>query len=314
MGDFLTEFEHYINFLENFYAIPSTKYQTLDAIITSPEYLRGADIIYYKIKPIFIQKIIDELNRKKIKFDHFKYNYRVIKTFNKIDYNSFYFYNDRNLMRQYILDGIEFAKTLNKFTPEELILCETLKNDVNGDIYEYIHTLRKNKFFDRYFFNTFMDSKYENDNMINYNLILISGEGHIIIILKNNFTREIILFDPSYNRLYSNKYSCLMDIFGHEYTRKYIEIDVQNVPSLYQDIFCIFWCYHFVYWILINKITPEIYQSMFEATNTQRYVYEIKMFILKMIRSEEVYKENKNIYWMKYLKYKQKYLELKKLT
>ena len=115
-----------------------------------------------------------------------------------------------------------------------------------------------------------------------------------------------------YEGIKSKKYNCLLDIFGHDYSHNVIQIDVQNVESFYQDIFCFYWCFHLIYWYFIHNISPEIYKSMFINTNTYRYIYEIKLFILKIIKESHIYEKYKDIYWKKYIKYKTKYLLNKK--
>jgi len=312
MSGITKEFEHYLNFLENFQAIPKRKYEPTE-IRMSPEYLSSIDI-RVKIMPIFLQKIINELNKKQLSYDNYDYHYTEYLYNDSNNYNLFDFYNNSGLIREFVLDIIDFMISRNKFTVDELLICDKLKADVDGNIYDYIHILRQNNnFFSNMFFSKLIfHNSYKSNNILDYNLILIAGERHAMIIIKNNIEREIILFDPSYNIHDDNKYRCLIDIFGHDYSMKLITLNVQNVESLYQDVFCYFWCYHFVYWLFINNVTPETYQLMFRETTTDRYYYEIKMFILKMIKSEEIYVSNIDKYWLKYLKYKQKYLKLKK--
>ena len=51
MSSIIRKFEHYLNFLENFYAIPSS-YKTAEEIKSSSIYQEG-DKIMNEIKPIF---------------------------------------------------------------------------------------------------------------------------------------------------------------------------------------------------------------------------------------------------------------------
>ena len=315
MSKVIKDIEHYLNFLEEFQAIPK-EFQTIEQIESSEIYQKGSKIMD-EIRSNFIDMILNKLKIHQFSFDYFVYDYARNFIFMKKRYDLFEFYNDRNLMKEYVKDIINFMLKLNKFTDQNHIeICEKINNDtpdVYDNIYNYIHILRNNDFFNNMFFSKLMNkSRYQSNVHLPYNLILISGEGHVVIIIKNNITKEIILFDPSYNISQSTKYSFLLDIFGHEYAKKLIAIDVQNVESFYQDIFCVYWCFHFIYFLFINNISPDMYQGMFAIADTHRYIYEIKAFILKILKETPIYEKYKDVYWKKYIKYKIKYVELKK--
>jgi hypothetical protein len=311
MSYVIKNIEHYLNFLEHFYAIPSS-FHSREEIESSQIYQEGFRIIN-EIKPVFMEIIFNKLQTYNINFDYYRYEYNNNIKYQDSIYNLFDFYSNVELLKKYIINIVDSMIRMDKFTDASYLeIYNKLKMDTANNIYYYIDILRTIPFFNNMFFSKFMNGGYQNNNHLHYNLILISGEGHAIIIIKNNISKNIILFDPSYNISNSKKYFYLLNIFGYGYSQNIITIDVQNVVSLYQDIFCFYWCFHFIYWFFINNISPEIYKSMFINTNTYRYIYEIKIFILKIIRESQIFEKYKDIYWRKYMKYKTKYLELKK--
>jgi len=312
---------HYIKFIEEFFSIPS-EHITTQEIEDSEEFQRGAPIIN-EIKPIFINQVLKQLQNNGINFNFLKYNYSPTYKF-YVEYNLFDFYNNVDNIRSFCLERLQLMKTFmekgnRNITEEQLQYYNSLFKNIELNIYDTIHIIRnENMFFNNLFLSSFMKQdrdflKYYSNEQKDYDIILISGESHAIILLKDNIRNQIILFDPSYNLSFLNKYNTFLDIFGHGYEYIILELDVQNVESNFQDLFCLFWCFHFIYFNLMYKVPLASYQEMFIMTSlgTYSYINEIKLFILKIIRDLPIFQTHTNVYWKKYLKYKQKYLKLK---
>jgi hypothetical protein len=311
--------EHYLDFIEKFFSIPS-EYKTLEEITNTPEFKSGEPIIN-EIKPIFIDEILRQIKTNGINFNFLKYNYPLTINFKGI-HNIFDFYNNPTYMKDFCIYKLDFAKKYNKITEERLLHFTTLLNHDSSNIYDIIHMIRlENMWLNNSLFSSFMqqDSAFKelstkyNDRPNDFDIILIGGESHSRILLKNNIRKQIILFDPSYTPSIINKYTMFLDLFGHDYTHIILDLDIQNVESKFQDLFCTYWCFHFIYFNLLLKVNHNDYIEFFRKTSlgTQSYFFEIKIFILKIIRNLPIFKKHMDVYWKKYLKYKQKYLELK---
>jgi len=314
------EIIHYAKFLDEFMTLP-TSLNSSEEIESNKKYKREKNI-FINMKEICLSHILNILDNKKFSYD---YNNCIYDEMSDILKN----YNDIDYMTNFVIGRLEFMLTIKNIPDEWIKNLIKINSDYTSDytielinkdnlysIYDYIYRFRFNTFFNNTFFSKIFKDVITINNKKDYNIILISGKNHAQIIIKCNIDNTIFLFDPSYNIDYLNKYNAFIDIFGHTSQQKQIlQLDVQHVHKLYLDIFCYFWCLHFVYFYFNNNVEPYLYVEMFKSkyVDTQLYYSEIKTFILKILRESPLYEEGKEKkYWNKYIKYKQKYLDLKK--
>jgi hypothetical protein len=150
------------------------------------------------------------------------------------------------------------------------------------------------------------------ENFIYY----ISTGNHVLVLVY--YHEQIVLFDPSYDEEREGEYMTYIKLLDFPHTEKMpiiVRLNVQNDSSGMTDLYCQAWCIHFLYFYIILGTDVETYIQMFRPSGRQVtpeiYIREIRLFILKLIEKTRSWQDT--YYRQKYLKYKQKYLNLKKL-
>lgn len=198
------------------------------------------------------------------------------------------------------------------------------------------------------FFICSEDKKKTFNNLVKYNVAFLHSGVHVTCAIIDNEKKEIEFFDPSYSHQSINEFliplmiCCCPELC--DYTILIVvDYSIQDLSdySSYIDIFCKIWCLHYIYYRMHYKLTASQYKQMFDTLYIDKHRYnirtnveqmshkikteasikiksEIKTFLLKLLSSSD-FENLKNIQYggidleKKYIKYKQKYNNLKNL-
>ena len=291
-------------FLEEFMILPTDEIPQED-ISESEIYIRDKDF-FIESQTLVINSILRKLSEK----------YSVL--IRKIGHTAnFYDIFDYDKIKIHILNSIMLIKSIRSdlFTEMMQTYIDSYQTLTDIQIEEYINEFYRIPFFKNNFSSKFLGqmiteninkeftNELRNNNMIIY---YISGDSHVRFII--NYNNNIVLFDPSYREDSIHKYNAYFKLLGFDVeTANIINLNVQNDESGLYDIYCVFWCLHFLYFVYYLDYNIVDYKRFFQlyGDEQKKYIEEIRLFILKFIESEELY------YKKKYLKYKQKYLKLR---
>ena len=325
----ITNIEHYFNFTDEFAMFPLT--EGVDFMKTE-QYEQIKELLE-NIKGICKKNIEEKISQSVSSVNFRKYNYKESFTMNKIPLKltSYNLYNDVYLLVDFIkkkIDVFSANPVMKKyFTDEDIAYITNLNPSEIPNIrvlHEYISDLRRrNDFFNKNFMSSLVSlsegTPYFGETSHNYEIFYIGGEGHAMVLLKikmQDGSSTIIFYDPSFDEG-NNKHTFFLDLFGINCNEKFfLSLNVQHVNKTILDIFCVFWCLHFLYYILVVPISIFVYGEMFKIVQDKdTYIREIKIFILQNFRNDELFAEHAGTHWggykQKYLKYKQKYIQLK---
>ena len=291
-------------FLEEFMILPTDEIPQ-EHISESEIYIKDRDF-FIESQTLVINSILRKLSKK----------YSVL--IRKIGHtDKFYDIFDYAKIKIHIFNSISLIKRIryDLFTETMQTYIDSYQTLTDIQIEEYFNQFNTILFFRNNFSSKFLGNmitekinkeftnEERNNNMIIY---YISGDSHVRFIINNN--NNIVLFDPSYREDSIHKYNAYLKLLGFDVeTANIIKLNVQNDESGLYDIYCVFWCLHFLYFVYYLDYNIVDYQKFFQlyGDSQGKYIEEIRLFILKFIESEKLYYEKK------YLKYKQKYLKLK---